>query len=624
MNSKGAFLSVAFFSALMGSSFGFTAEEPAVRSSGVVTRVEVREHQVMITAWPENGDPAACRELGRDDFQVEVDGQQVELTGFLPIDPAIQDGPRAAKEKAASVQGMRWVILIDELHHSCPTCWAREIECNPCGVDQDGQMVSCPFIPDQPVHRRDAYESARRMLKNSFQPGDLVLIATSRFWPMAETAWLSDPALALEVLDRLEKNVGNRVRWDQALAHTLHWYEGMLSFINALGQIPGPKDLLFPTCHFALEPEDSDKIRQLSGACAKNEVVLHTVDLTACGSSGSFVGPLAAHLGGQRFTAGQGMAGAVEGVRRVKGCRFLLAFRPIAGAGPKLDPDFHVSCRKPGFNLLGPTAILDSGEEPNSSELSKDLLLLADYQKGLVLDVSFLPQEPGADSRSWKGLAPVQIQRLSLSGEQPLPEKLILDLVIWQRGGMSIERHHIFSGKNLAKLLSAPNGHTVAFNVEMPSGETFVSAILRDDQMKIGWGAVARRSINLPTVPEASKNGLWFPVRREAFLEEERLWIPDLSGVYDPQHPPMIIGRSCAANDQRTGETFGRFFLEGDAQAVEVRLERTLRISGRDGCQWLLGKPQKPLTPGRWRFQPLVSGVDPRAASFSVEIRPGG
>lgn len=341
----------------------------------------------------------------------------------------------------------------------------------------------------------------------------------------------------------------------------------MLSFIKALGQIPGPNDLLFPTCHFALAPEDSEKLRRLSAACAKNEVVLHTVDLTACGSSGRFVEPLAAHLGGQRFAAGQGMAGAVDAVRRAKGCRFLLAFRPIAGAGPKLGPDFHVSCRKPGFNLLGPTAILDSVQEANSSELPKDLLLLADYQKGLVLDVSFLPQEPGADSRSWKGWASVQIQRLPLSDEPPLPEKLILDLVIWQRGGMSIERHHMFSGKTLAKLLSTPNGHTVAFNVEMPPGETFVSAILMDDQTKIGWGAVARRSINLPTVSEAHKKGLWFPVRREVLLGEERFWLPDLSAVIDPQHPPMILGRSCAANDQRTGPTLGQFFLEGDAQA---------------------------------------------------------
>lgn len=83
MNSKSAFFSVTIFAALMGSPFGFTAEEPGVRSSGVVTQVEVREQQVMITAWPENGDPAACRELGRDDFLVEVDGQQVELSGFL-------------------------------------------------------------------------------------------------------------------------------------------------------------------------------------------------------------------------------------------------------------------------------------------------------------------------------------------------------------------------------------------------------------------------------------------------------------------------------------------------------------------------------------------------------------
>lgn len=613
MAPKGRFECACFLLAFFSASIGFAEKEPEVRPSGIVSEVEVRELQVLITAWPKNGEPEACRDLARDDFQLELDGQPAPILGFIPLEPAFFDQPAVPEKRPVAPAGMRWVILIDEFHHSCPACAARETECH--------GGVGPP--PDQPLHRHDAYQSARRMLQEAFRPGDQVLVASIRFWPMAETGWLTDPAAALETLDRLEQNLTNRVSWDRGAAHTNHWFEGMVSFMNALGQVPGPKDLLFPTCHFPLAASDAEEIRQLSAACARNEVVLHTVDITQCGFSMSYIGPLAIHLGGQRFSSGQGAVGAAVQVRRVAGCRFLISFRPVPGSHPKLGHDFHISCRKPEFDLRGPSNIPDPAQEPDPVEVPRELFLLADFQKRLFLDVSLLPQEPGPGSRRWKGLATVQIRRLPLPDEPALPEKLLLDLVVWQRGGKSVERHHAFTGPALARLLSAEEGHTVAFDLEILSGETQVTAILREEQRKSAFEAVVRRTINLPTVREARRRGLWLPVRRQVRVGQDPLWLPDLNGTFEPRQPPQVLNWSCETGRQTVGKYLGRFRAEGAAPPIEVRVERLLRGPGEEGCRWLVGTPLQPLTPGRWQFEPAGTGKDPVPTAFSIKVRAG-
>lgn len=606
------------FEILGGGAFpGVRGEEPEAKQSGLVTQVEVREQQIVITAWPSNGDPSGCSELKSEDFQIEVGGKNAPILGFYPLFPQ-NLGATLPPSIAPKPPKMNWVILIDEFHHSCPACWTRE--CKNSRKNSDSLVSSCVDPVEQLIHRHDVYESARKMLRDSFQPGDQVLIAIFRFIPMAQTGWLSDPNLAIEALDTLERNEKNRVPWSKQFEHVFHWYDGMISFINAIGQIPGPKELIFPTCHFPGEQKDFSDVRLLSSTCAKNQVIFHTVDVSAFPDSNNGLDQLALQLGGQHFKFGQGVSGAATAVRRMAGCRFLVFFRPVAGIAVGGGKDFKITCRKSGFNILGPSTVAGPGPEKSPSENAKDLFLLAALQRGLGLDVSLLPQEPSQNK--WKGLATVQIRKIEGNNDFELPSKLILDLVVWQGGGKTIERHHEITGSALTRLFSLPQGHTVAFEIEIPPGEVNVTAILQDNEKKPELCAVSRQSIVIPSVAEAEKNGLWFPVRRSVRTGNDLLWLPNFQRI-DSKEPLFVLGRICKNSEKRSGEVLGQFLKDGEAAKQNVLFERFAPQIGHDNCQWVLGRTNEPLSPGRWRFEPFSLGKEKSSSGFWIRVQEG-
>lgn len=534
--------------------------------SGLVERVEVREVQLLVTAWPKDGDAARCRTLTKDDFTLEVNGAPTPIVSFLPYQEVETEVPVVGVEPAASRDPpLSLVILIDEFHHSCPACALRASCCGGPGIA--GALIG----------RHAVYETARRMLRESFRPGDRVLVATMAVWPQAETGWLEDPAAALARLDELEQGM----RWvggERAQSHVINWYPGMISFFRALGLVDGPKDVIFPTCHFPLDADDGEEIRELAAVALENDVVLHTVDIMICSlmpkmrscQPHEFVGPLAANLGGKRFGASQGAAGAVAAVRRVAGCRFLVSFRPDVGRRGRIGHTVRLATRRRAeFDLRAPTVFADRARRPSAQTVRDAMFLMPDLRQGYLADAGVWPLRR-ANHKEWESLVIVHVERQPGFSRAGAPEEVIVDVVAWrddtrpQTGGLRLR------GDLLASLRASPMGRTFAFPLRVRPGENNVSVIVQDPASK--EGAVWRRRVVVPDLEVADRGGWWIPAGRDARLDGMVIPTPAGSRVFQAGEAPRLLGLECGAvggAESGTGDDAGR----GSAGDVESGTE---------------------------------------------------
>jgi hypothetical protein len=579
--------------------------------SGLVERVEVWETQVFVTAWPKDGDTARCATLTKEDFALDVDGKPTPIVSFLPYEevvtevPVVGVVPTTPREPPLSI-----VILIDEFHHSCPAC-ADRVSC--CG--------GAPSAPGFPILRHAAYESARRMLRESFRPGDRVLVATLAFWPQAETGWLEDSATALARLDELERGM----RWvqsHQAVSHVDNWYLGMLSFFRALGRVDGPKEVIFPTCHFQLGAEDAEEIRELGAGAQQNDVVLHTVDLMLCSLRPcevgcclyEFVGPLAANLGGRRFSVGQGAAGAVSELRRVAGCRFLITFKPKVGRRGRIGHSVSLSTRRAAeFDLRAPTTMPDPGTAVRGQVIREAMFLMPDLRQGYLVEAGIWPLRR-ANRKEWESLAIVRIERQPGSWPSEPPEEIVVDVVAWLDGERADTRELRLRDESLASLLASPKGRTFAVPLRVKPGENNLSVIVHDPASK--EGAVRRRRVAVPPLSLAERGGWWIPAGRDARLDGAVIPTPAGSGVFRTSDAPRLLGLECgAASAAENRERHGVDEASGASIPLRVRVLGTTgpRLDPPPSCRWLVVEPLAPLPPGRWSCgegTPVLEVVD--------------
>ena len=588
--------------------------------SGIVEHVEVREVQVFVTAWPKDGDVARCATLTREDFVLDVDGKPTPILSLLPWDETAVEVPvepspatPPAESAPTSAPRLSLVVLIDEFHHSCPACAERMSCCE--GSSATGGA---------PILRHGAHETARQMLRESFRAGDRVLIATLSFWPQAETGWLDDPAAALARLDELEQGM-RWVTWEQAAAHVDNWYPGMISFFRALGQLDGPKEVIFPTCHFQLDGRSGEEIRELATVAQENDVVLHTVDLMLCAlrrcgpdccRPHEFVGPLAANLGGRRFAKGQGATGLVSELRRMAGCRFLLSFKPKVGRRGRLGHSLHLSTRRAAeFDLRAPTTFADPGRRASGQETREAMFLMPDLTRGYLADVGIWPLRP-ANGREWEALAVVRIERPPGTAPVEPPRELIVDVVAWRDGRRAASREVRLRGEQLTPLAGGAGGKTLAVPLRVGPGENNLSVIVDDPASR--EGAVRRRRVTIPEVAAAERGGWWMPAGREARLEGAVVPTPTGRTTFRVGEIPRLLGLECGeARAEAEAEAEGRCTEETSTTSVPARVRvlvtSSRRIAPPTGCRWLVVEPLEPLPPGRWTCAegaPVIEVVD--------------
>ncbi len=580
--------------------------------SGLVERVEVHEVQVFVTAWPKDGDAARCATLTREDFTLDVDGKPTPIVSFLPYEEVATEVPVVGAESTTWREPpLSIVILIDEFHHSCPACAGR-VRCCGEGLGVDGF----------PILRHAAYESARRMLRESFRPGDRVLVATFAFWPQAETGWLEDPAVALARLDELERGM-RWVRWEQAASHVDNWYSGMISFFRALGRVDGPKEVIFPTCHFQLGAEAAEEIRELGTVAQENDVVLHTVDLMLCSlrpcggdccTLYEFIGPLAANLGGRRFSKGQGAAGAVTALRRVAGCRFLITFKPKVGRRGRIGHSVSLSTRRTAeFDLRTPSTFADPGTRASGQAIREAMFLMPDLRQGYLAEASIWPLRR-ANRKEWESLVIVHIERQPGPPLTEPPKELVVDVVAWLDGKRAEARELQVRGGTLASLLASPTGQTFAVPLRVRPGENNVSVVVHDPASE--EGAARRRRVVVPPLSLAERGGWWIAAGRDARLDGAVIPTPARGGVFRTADAPRLLGLECGA-ERTAADRERRCVDEGSETSVPLvvrALSTTVpRLAPPPNCRWLVAEPLAPLPPGRWSCgegTPILEVVD--------------
>lgn len=573
------------------------AEPPTTPpDSGIVEHVEVREIQVQVTAWPKDGDPARCRTLRKEDFILDVDGAPTPIVSFLsmgetvPVIPMEGIPPEEPTQTPLSI-----VVLIDEYHHSCPMC-ALRARC--CG---GGETVTPGAIM-----RHRVYESARQMLRETFRPGDRVLISTFVFWPIAETGWLEDPAEALEKLDQLERDM-RWVREHQAGTHMRNWYDGMMSFFRALGSVDGPKEILFPTCHFPLTADDAEEIRALGAVALENNAVLHTVDVTSCslipGEFGcepyEFIGPLAANLGGVRFSAGQGSAGAVQTLRTMTGCQFLLSFKPPQTKRGNIGHSVSVSTyRRKEFDLRAPPTFFDAYAKAHTWDLREAMVLLPEFHQGYGTDVVLWPVRPGKKGE-WEALALIRIERVQNGEDMPgPPEELVVDVLAWPEGQNPAVRQFRLKGQLLAGLLSGTERKGFAVPMHVKQGVNDFSVIVRDPGSRDG--AVIRRRFVVPPTPRENPGEWWVPASGAARVEGKIIPVPKENNRFRVGETPRLLGMACGSGPGPEP----RFIEEKSGLTAPARIFSFSPpgpyLAPPEGCRWQIAEPLAPLAVGRW------------------------
>lgn len=574
------------------------------RAVDLTEQVEVHEVQLDVTLWPTDGDVARCAALTREDIDLTVDGVPTPLTALLPLaSPPAPATPVAVTRTPDPRPGLSLVVLIDEYHHSCPVCEAAL-------APGERPLLGAPLTRDK------VYASARRMIREAFHPGDRVLIATYAWWPAAETDWLTDADAAVAALDRLEA-AGHWVPPDErAHEHVAFWFEGMLSFVRALGQYPGPKDLLFPTCHFPVSGSNAEELLRLVQAAQASDVTLHTVEVIT--RSEHLIGPLAANLGGRRFTASQGVAGAVQWIRQALPCRFLLAFKATRGHAGRAGRVVHVDARKPGFDVRAPFSIAEPGTRLDDKIVRESLFALHHLEHGYVVETSLWPILPRKGGHAWKALLFASLRRTPGGG--PLEgdrREITADAVAYVKGHPGTALRRVLAKDEARAVQEAHERRTIAFAFDLAAGAVDTTVMVHDSSNALA--AVDRRSWSLPRAKDAAP--WWFTSRRQVRIDGAALPVPDADSTYASGEAPRIVGYACPDAPVVTGRLLRDGGGDDDVPLTLTRIEFPKGWSeGGSGCGWFGTLAPATLAAGAWTFAPggARDGARPAGVLFRV------
>ncbi|MFQ5671306.1 MAG: VWA domain-containing protein [Acidobacteriota bacterium] len=343
-------------------------------------KMQVRIIQIEVTVWPERDEAAACRGLGADDFDLLVDGLprpilEVDRPGRYgevssapagaeerpaPVAwPGQQTGQRPSAAAPLELRGdpMQFVFYFDLWH-------------------LNSFVTRCHALT-QPL----AFSYVRHMLQETFQPGDRMMLASFAGRPLIHTAWIDDRERALQALDDLEVAPGilmpNRghLRLDR-------WVQGWRTLFQALGRSPGRKHLFYLGDDLDWSPTPS-VLYGLVGLAQLHHVLVHAVDLIwSCRTRDLLrtrydmplaLGTLPFHTGGRLFGGGQTVARAVNTLRRLQGCQFLLSFRAHPADGRRRAPRVRVRLREGGARLAAPVSYRKTAHAPVEAETEPPL-----------------------------------------------------------------------------------------------------------------------------------------------------------------------------------------------------------------------------------------------------------
>jgi hypothetical protein len=565
--------------------------------------VEVEIVQLEITAWPDSGDEQECAALATEDFSLTVNGRNREIYAvdrLGTVDTMVKE-VREETATAAGDENPLTLVLFFDLWH----------------LNLFSRYYMCPATKPQ------AFERAREMVRSSFRPGDRLLLVTFAGWPTVHHGWIRDPDEALAALDLLE--VSPQVlnpRTEHEHDHDL--VDGLGSLLLALGKYTGRKELLFLSDDFRLE-DIGLRFLEIAADAQSNGVSVHAVDmLDSCrrepgpgcrpGPGGLLctqwrspagIGYLATHGGGRIFRQDD-VAGAVDDLRRMQGCRFLISFQSKPGDTRKLRvPKTAVHLARKGFKLQAPTSFLLPGRAPGRRDEMDALFLLPRFGNGIAAEVGLWPLRPSGKKQRWRGMALLRLQR---NGNDPWPfgvDELVVDAVVHSGGRIYGEYREVLRGDELAALRDDGRSKLLAFEVnDLRPGEAAVAARVWSGNEELA--ANVRSHFHIPRAPRPGEARPWLLMDGVARIGNGTTLLPALDGMIGPGSKGIILGYGC--RDEAGGAPgTGRLVAIGGDDTAEVPLQWLEPGPGDESdpdCGWLAGAIDPTIGDGLWRFQP--------------------
>ena len=585
--------------------------------SGYEEKVEVELVQIEVSVWPKHErDGEACVGLGRDDFELIVNGRPRAITAvdWLGAPEAMSAIDQASIADPANPP--LTIVLVFDLWH----------------LDVFFRAFECPRT--KPL----AFEKARELVRRQFRAGDRLLLVTFAGWPQIHEGWIRDPAEALRALDRLEVSPFV-MRARQEHAHHQDWLEGFKSLFLALGRYPGRKEVFYLGDDFRFD-DVALQVYDLAARAQANRVSMHGVDLlescrTQIGpgcpgvDSGGLgctefklplaLGIISTNTGGELFKGSSSLADAVETVRRMRRCKYLISFAATSKDGRR-SPLAKVRITRAGLQLDYPSSFGSPRREPQEREQQEALFLLPRFGEGIQAEIGLWPLRPTPKGNRWSGM---MVARLRRAPQEPWPAALHrIEIEAAASIGSSAYKDGTFrkvlEGDELRRFAEGESRLFVFPLERIKPGLN--AASLRALGVGGDVSANVRSYLDVPDAPGPGESGPWQLVSELARVGAKVTVMPSLSGRLSQGQGGLILSYGCPAQDLGRGELVA---LEGQ-QVVPIPIDwfdPTETNAAERGCDWLAGIVEPGLVPGLWRFESPASLAKEGEKPYTVEFR---
>jgi hypothetical protein len=581
--------------------------------------VETRILQLEVTAWPKNGEAQQCNDLKASDFSVKVAGQPRTLVAVDRLGAyGTLDRSESNPDGSSTPYPMQYVIVLDQLH--LDLWWRAKIR---------GLPVTCPKTSQV------AFSWIREMIQNSYRPGDRLLFAMLSFEAKILTPWLETEEAVLKALEQIEVDPMLRMT-GRIHKHNSSWFDSWERLLEALGHLPGRKDLYYLGDDWRpiwLEGTIA-RISRVSARAQNNHVLINPIDLLyPCRGdrimgrigmgSPDLLSQLATQSGGHLFEGGEDLDHSVSTMREIQECRFLLSVQAEEKDARKNGIRIRASIENDQFRLAAPERVEDIKKQATEEEKLRAVALYPSWERGLVTKALLWPLHPvpGEEKKKkkkkdlWSAFLLVRLQKAGVERWPTDVSEIVLQVVLHNGAKAFADFRTVLTGDDLSRFLQSKQGKLFSIRAEVPSGEVEVLVTARVPNTDLS--TTSQTTHYVPSPPKPGEAHPWYFVDGVIDLGQGILSLrPAMEGVFSQDSSPLILGYGCPLTGSKRIEmpVVGRVVNDETQETRSVPIDwydlSEIVTPDEQGCNFLRGQVPPSLTPGLWKYFPPTLGAD--------------